>query len=396
MVEERVNKLERELTEVKRRNRLLLILAMVGVVILMTAGCDRHSSQPPPPPQPVQLQQPVLVTIVEPPKQWRTIMHLRGTISLLVPLNVKQVSPQHPWRVHLRIGGDENAELVVHTAQLPNYGDYIRADQSGPTEQWGVQVDKWEETASAILKVEGVLAGVTDVLKPGTYYIVFSLDHIGLCRVIQGDECHRRSTYELLVEEELTPDRALAPETVNALHAPPIPATAPEDKLPSPAKTERLDSIRWRACLFDGSTWGTALDAKRFRVEKDTGGYWKLSNLSLSNAIAKAVLDGWDIREGAIEFEMKTTTICEVGVGSSSGRDANRFFHPDQNQWNVWIKVRLELKNGRYKITVNDVNAVVGEYGGAQDMFTPYITIHPGKTLEVKNVRQERSSPPLP
>jgi hypothetical protein len=128
-------------------------------------------------------------------------MHLRGTLDMETPWT-KQVSPQHPWRVKFLLAGSDHAELVVHTVKPPNYGDYIRADRSAPTEQWGIQVDKWEETASATLKVEGILAGSTDVLKPGAYYIVFCLDRIDTWRQITGDECYRKSPFELLVEEE--------------------------------------------------------------------------------------------------------------------------------------------------------------------------------------------------
>lgn len=185
------------------------------------------------------------------------------------------------------------------------------------------------------------------------------------------------------------PDRALAPETVKALKALPIPAAAAEDKPPPQAKTEKLDGVRWRPCAFNGRIWGTALDTERFRVEKDAGGCWKLANLSEANA--RAVMGPVDIRDGAIEFELKPSAVCEVGIGSSTGSDANRYFHPTQDQLNVWNKVRLELKNGEYKITVNDLNVPVGVYGDAKDMFAPYISVPAGNALELKNVRQEKS-----
>ncbi len=140
-VEERVNKLEWELTEVKRRNRLLLILAMVGIVLFSPAICFGQG-EPKADTDAVLQDQPISISAQKPklePFSFRGITFGTGVdeISGLVPCGNPPLLPDLPNTGPLVWYVRENEKPINDVEVAVRFGFYkgklIKIVITGPT-----------------------------------------------------------------------------------------------------------------------------------------------------------------------------------------------------------------------------------------------------------------------
>jgi hypothetical protein len=133
------------------------------------------------------------------------------------------------------------------------------------------------------------------------------------------------------------------------------------------------------------------LPPDQFHIERGIEGSKRLSNTSTTSSLV--ALEGLDIRNGAVEFDIQPVNAsCEVGLSSASGKDATRYIHV--KECGKWNSIRLRWASDGVTIGVNGKFASVQSYSAAPDMFRPYVLVKPGRTVEVRNIKQHSASLP--
>lgn len=148
--------------------------------------------------------------------------------------------------------------------------------------------------------------------------------------------------------------------------------------------------LHWRGMGWSGKLWNIEQGRDTFNVDNYANGGWRLDNVAqpTGETRCKAVMETLDIRDGPIEFEVNSTKgLCELGVGSVKGDDANRFIKLELA--NTWYSIRMESRADKLAFLLNGKNAEVLSNGDAPDIFRPYIRVNKGDSVTVRNLKQD-------
>jgi len=128
--------------------------------------------------------------------------------------------------------------------------------------------------------------------------------------------------------------------------------------------------------------------ATDFTVRKEKDGSWKLSNGYEGWPGSIALIDGLDIRQGAVEFEIKGSD-CHAGVLSASGVDAAKIAPLNLKADERWHRVSIKQTDDGVAVTLDGSDLKTGRpVHNVTDIFTPCLNLKPGHEVNVRQLRQ--------
>ena len=142
-----------------------------------------------------------------------------------------------------------------------------------------------------------------------------------------------------------------------------------------------MQSARWQARGWSGKLWDKDISGE-FDIEAVGDDLWRMKNNYNDWNHSRVFLEAWDLRDGPATFSVKSIEGCTVGVCSASGRDANVYvvLAPSKK----WRKIRLAIGERQHVAQVDGSSVKLTGYGGAADIFRPFIATASGVSVEVR------------